>query len=1333
MTAFFACCAPAASAQNAHVPTFAREVKHDVSPRLAAMPMVPEPSGEQEHEVRMVPRRFLAPHAYDLALQTSPGSAIVVNSGANFEGTGIGLSGFTMTGAPPDTNGAAGLTQYVQWVNSEFTVFNKSTGAVLLGPMAGNSLWTGFGGGCESTNDGDPIVQYDKLANRWILTQFSVSGGSYLQCIAVSKTSDATGQYNRYAFQYANGNDYPKLSVWPDAYYITYNMFTNFTKTGTFLGATVCAMDRAAMLNGTAATQVCFSTGTSYGALLTSDLDGPTPPPAGSPNYVLTYDGNTSSNWLDLWKFHVDFVTPGNSTLSGPVTIPVANFTEACSGGTCIPQTNSGQNLDSLGDRPMYRLAYRNFGDHEALVVNHSVNVSGTVGVRWYEIRNPGGTPQLYQQGTFSPDSSYRWMGSIAMDGAGNMALGYSVSSSTLHPSIRYTGRAPTDALGTMGAENSIIAGTGSQLPNLSRWGDYSSMSLDPTDDCTFWYTNEYLTANGTFNWRTRIASFKFPNCGAPAITSIQPSSGPSTGGTAVTIGGSNFVSGATVSFGGSAASNVSVSNSTTITATTPAKSGQVDVVVTNPSGQSATAAGGYTFVVTPAATPAFNPPAGAYIGGQSVSITTATAGATIYYTLDGTTPSSASTVYTGPVTVSASKTLKAIAVAAGYTTSSVGSADYSILTRATLPQSSFSVLAADSQETGCYNGAASNAIDGNPSTFWVTQFCGVTTAMPHDLRIDLGTTYPVAGFRYLPRQDGSSYGDIRDYEFYVSADGSNWGSPVTSGTLITSTTDAAEKLVTFPVVNARYVRLRALTEVSGNPWAVAAELNVLTVYDLSGPFVTGVTLTPTSIQGGNTAQGTVTLSAPAPASGAAVALSSTNRQVATVPTSVSIGSGSTSANFVVTTTSVSTDTQLSITGVYNGAASKAAVVTVPAVSASLIPQSGWSLLSVDSQETGCYNGAASNAFDGNPSTMWVTEFCTSAPGMPHDLRIDLGSSYSLSAFRYLPRQDSSASGNIASFDFYVSADGVNWGAAVASGALMANTTDNTVKQVNFSPVTGRYVRLRALSEVYGSPWAVVAELNLLGASASSSGGIVSVTATPASVVGIAGSQGTVTLGAPAPAGGAAIALASSDTQTVAVPSKVIVPAGATTANFAITTWSVPASTTATITATYAGTATTTVTVTTAGAGSAALARAGWSVLFVDSQETGCYNGAAANSFDGNSATMWVTQYCGVTAPMPHDLRIDLGATYALDGFKYLPRQDNSYGDIRQYEFYVSADGVNWSTPVAAGYLINTLTDTSEKTITFSPVSARYVRLRALSEVNGNPWTVAPELNVLGH
>jgi len=436
--------------------------------------------------------------------------------GLNFEGLGDGQYNFWVEYSPPDTNGAVGATQYVQWVNTYFAVFDKHTGTLLAGPAPANALWSGFGGGCQTNNDGDPIVLYDKLASRWVMGQFSVSTTPYLQCVAVSATSDATGPWYRYSFQYGYFDDYPKMGVWADAYYETFNMFDG----DTFMGSDACAYNRTAMLNGQAATQICFQQGPTIGGLLPSDVDGVTGPPAGAPNYMLAYGANS----LELYKFHVDFGTPSNSTFTGPVVIPVAAFTPLCYGASeCVPQPGTDTRLDSLADRLMYRLAYRRFSDHESLVVNHSVAVNGSGGVRWYEIQSPGSTPVVAQQGTYAPDSNYRWMGSIAMDRIGDIAVGYSVSSSTVYPSIAFAGRVPSDPAGVLESETSVITGSGSQTGILSRWGDYSAMTVDPTDDCTFWYTQEYLVSNGAWNWRTRIANFVFPGCSSGGYIGFYP------------------------------------------------------------------------------------------------------------------------------------------------------------------------------------------------------------------------------------------------------------------------------------------------------------------------------------------------------------------------------------------------------------------------------------------------------------------------------------------------------------------------------------------------------------------------------------------------------------------------------------------------------------------------------------------------------------------------------------------------------------------------------------------------------------------------------------------
>jgi len=520
-------CASAAFAQNHGPVEVAGAVQQDVLNSLGNVK--PNPADYRKMKARAehdLPLPHVPDNQSDGALQSSPGFktfAPVFSSGVL--GLGKGFTGpqgsFTVQYAPPDTVGAVGATQYVQVVNTGLAVFSKSTKAVVYGPVPTSTLWAGFGGGCQTNNDGDATVVYDKAANRWVVSQFSVSTTPYLQCVAVSQTSDATGAWNRYAFSYGNTAfpDYPKTGVWPDGYYTTFNIFNNGS---TFGGAKLCAYDRTAMLSGGPATQQCFQLSTSFGGVLPSDLDGSTAPPAGSPNYML----NFGSNSLNLWKFHVDWATPANTTLSAAKNFPVSAFTPACNGGACIPQSGVNQKLDSLADRLMYRLAYRNFtgtGAHESLVVTHSVNPNGSTknpkqqsaAVRWYEIRDPGATtPTVFQQSTYAPDSNFRWMGSIAMDKQGNAALGYSVSSSSLKPAARYTGRLATDAVNTMQAEASIVEGGGSQTgSNLSRWGDYSAMTVDPVDDCTFWYTTEYLTANGAFNWSTRVGSFKFSGC----------------------------------------------------------------------------------------------------------------------------------------------------------------------------------------------------------------------------------------------------------------------------------------------------------------------------------------------------------------------------------------------------------------------------------------------------------------------------------------------------------------------------------------------------------------------------------------------------------------------------------------------------------------------------------------------------------------------------------------------------------------------------------------------------------------------------------------------------
>jgi hypothetical protein len=503
----------------------AKEVQRDVLPSLKDVLIAP-PTERRVREGRGLPRPrpytgIPQPEVVDQVVQTSikpqassrAGGPLAPTAtiGRNFDGLGNGTRGFTVNSAPPDTHGAVGTTQYVQIVNgSSFAVYNKATGALVMGPASTQSLFAGFGGKCQTANDGDPIVNFDAAAQRWVITQFAVtpSAAPFFECVAVSQTADATGAYNRYAFSYNDFPDYPKFAVHPDAYYFTFNVF-NAALTA-FVGSRACAYDRSRMLQGLSATQQCFTLPANgdFG-LLPSDPDGSSSVAPGSPNYLLALRTNTS---LGLYKFKANFANPALTTFTGPTVIPVASYTQLCSAtGTCVRQPNPGGQLDGLGDRMMSRLSYRRYPDgRESLVANHSIST----GLRWYEIRNPGAAnPVIFQQGTFAPSSTTRWMGAMAQDKNGNFGIGYSASSNRIRPSLRFAARAPTDAAGTLGAETTLIAGTGVQTGGLSRWGDYSSMTVDPVDNCTFWFTSEYLKADGSFNWNTRISSIKLAGC----------------------------------------------------------------------------------------------------------------------------------------------------------------------------------------------------------------------------------------------------------------------------------------------------------------------------------------------------------------------------------------------------------------------------------------------------------------------------------------------------------------------------------------------------------------------------------------------------------------------------------------------------------------------------------------------------------------------------------------------------------------------------------------------------------------------------------------------------
>ncbi len=407
--------------------------------------------------------------------------------------------------APPDTDGDVGISHYVQMVNNGFRVFDK-TGNALSPVLPLSLIWSSLGTQLNNINDGDPIVLYDEMADRWVFMQFKSTSPYYL-LIAVSVNSDPLGGYYAYGYSFTDFQDYPKLGVWPDGYYVSTNKFNG---SGLFTGTMCGVFERDQMLignpgarllqnnfGGSLADPYCF---------LPSDLDG-VEPPANTPNTFAYIDYWNTPQRLKLFQFTTNWSIPSLTSTSSYIN--VAGITLLSSD---LPQPYSGQSLDPLDDRLMFRLQYRNFGTYQTLVTNHTVDAgSNRAGIRWYELRNGGSGWGLYQSGTYAPNDGYhRWMGSIAMNRNGDIALGYSITGSTLNPSIRYTGRLSGNTLGTMTvSETTIQTGGGSQT-GTNRWGDYSCMSIDPVDDYTFWYTQEYMQNTSSSPWRTRIASFQF-------------------------------------------------------------------------------------------------------------------------------------------------------------------------------------------------------------------------------------------------------------------------------------------------------------------------------------------------------------------------------------------------------------------------------------------------------------------------------------------------------------------------------------------------------------------------------------------------------------------------------------------------------------------------------------------------------------------------------------------------------------------------------------------------------------------------------------------------------
>ena len=495
------------------------------------------PRGAQQPSARIAPAVATLPST--MYNQTTNG-LLPVTVGANYIGLGNGFNLWTNQGLlPSDTTLAVGNNQIVQWVNVRLTVLQKDTGALLLpgsGYVQANQIWAGFPATsiCRTKNNGDPTVQYDRLAKQWLLHQFAFNSTNTQNgmCFAVSKTNDATGAYYLYEYDFPNLlPDYPKIGVWPDAYYLTANDFKY--PGGSYNGTKVCAFDRLAMITGAAAAGVCFISGTDgqQFASVPGDFEGTLAPPAGAAAYILNGDWfskNFPPYFLQLRRFKPNFVTPAASTLDDGygggagsfVSLPFDNSViGSCGdgGGACVPQPGTTRKLDTLSMRPMYRLAYRNLGvGRESLVFTESVDPIGAAvaGIQVVEIRNPGANPPaVWNNVNFNPDATNRWMGAAATDKLGNIGLGYSVGTATLSPGIRIAGRLVNDIRNTLRGELNVKAGTGAQTSSAQRWGDYSTMQIDPDDDCTFWFTTEYTNNTSSANWATQIISFKFNNC----------------------------------------------------------------------------------------------------------------------------------------------------------------------------------------------------------------------------------------------------------------------------------------------------------------------------------------------------------------------------------------------------------------------------------------------------------------------------------------------------------------------------------------------------------------------------------------------------------------------------------------------------------------------------------------------------------------------------------------------------------------------------------------------------------------------------------------------------
>jgi hypothetical protein len=500
---------------------------------------------------------------------------------ASFDGLGVGFDG-PQGGSPgrnpSDNSLAVGPDHIVQTVNSRLVIFTKrgtrfdTTGRVLYGAVPTNTIFAGFTGQCEARNNGDAVVRYDQLANRWLVVMplfrraparpdqppewtgssraypapVGVSGqpgraaalfvpprdtsspgrggrggtpppadtGPYSMCYAVSTSPDPLGTWYRYEFLRPLFPDYPRPAVWPDGYYVP-------TSTGDdVIQKHACVVDRHRMLRGEPATEQCVVIdGVNF--LNNADLDGTRLPPAGAPNPMLATGGSQLRGVMDddgiyVWRFFVDWDNPTNTRVEGPVKVAVAPYHYLCDGQltSCVPQPGTDRRLDAQGDKLMARVVYRNLGTRESIVAVHSVNTEAAAGgVRWYEFGvNDDRSVTLRQQGTYAPDSSYRWMASPAIDRAGNIAIGYSFGGTPHFAGQRIAARLANDPPGELTLrERVLVEGEAAQTTTL-RWEDYTQTAVDPVDDCTIWYVGDYLKAEAT-SYSTRIAAIRMPGC----------------------------------------------------------------------------------------------------------------------------------------------------------------------------------------------------------------------------------------------------------------------------------------------------------------------------------------------------------------------------------------------------------------------------------------------------------------------------------------------------------------------------------------------------------------------------------------------------------------------------------------------------------------------------------------------------------------------------------------------------------------------------------------------------------------------------------------------------